>query len=118
MGMLVIKRDEGAFIISMTGKWMGTNEERDLVKALQKELEVGAIKAIILDLGEMEWSNSYGVGVMAGMFGSAKQLQAKMGLANVPLEIKKLLDISFLSKVMPIYPSVESALNELCDRNS
>ena len=110
MGMTVVSRIEDATIIAMSGKWMGTKEEVQLIEAVKSELQGGKIKRIILDLAQVEWSNSYGIGALAATFTSATNANAKMALANVPPALKKVLDICFLSKVFTICPSIHEAL--------
>ncbi len=113
MGMFVTARKEDALIISMSGKWMGTDEERQMIEVVREEVKNGATKLIILDLKKVEWANSYGIGALAGAMTSAHNSTAKLVLASVPPEIKKLLDLSFLSKVLPSYPNVDKALKAL-----
>lgn len=111
--MILSSREDAALIVAMTGKWMGTPEEANQIEAIRSEIIAGTMKIVVLDLKKMEWANSYGIGVMAGMLSTAQQSQVKLALANVSADIKKVLDISFLSKILPIYPTIDKAIKAL-----
>ena len=113
MGMIDTSRREDVLIIAMSGKWMGTGEEYKLIETVRDELSNGTSTKIVLDLKQVEWANSYGIGQLAGVMTSTRNTHVKIALANVPAPIKKMLDISFLSSLFVICPSVEKALKAI-----
>ena len=113
MGMIVTSRRDDALIIAMSGKWMGTGEEYKLIETVREELQKGTTTKIVLDLKLVEWANSYGIGQLAGVMTSTRDTHLKIAMANVPSVIKKMLDISFLSSMFTLYPSVDKALKAL-----
>lgn len=67
-------------------------------------------KKIVLDLGEVPFMDSAGLGELVAAYTSAKRCGAIVKLANLTKKIDDLLDITRLSSVFETYESVEEAI--------
>lgn len=67
-------------------------------------------KKIVLDLGEVPFMDSAGLGELVAAYTSAKRCGATVKLANLTKKIDDLLDITRLSSVFETYESVEEAI--------
>jgi anti-sigma B factor antagonist len=57
---------------------------------------------IIIDISELKYIDSMGLGNLIGIYGSMKKANFKLSLQNAPDNIKKLLTITGLDKVLLI----------------
>ena len=71
------------------------------------------IRHLVLDLEDVSFIDSSGLGAVLGRFKSISQRGGKMAGVTVPPHLKKLFALSGLLKVMMICPTVEDALNTL-----
>jgi anti-sigma B factor antagonist len=67
-------------------------------------------KAIVLNLGEVEFVDSSGLGAMVRALTSARQLHGDVKLCNVPETIHKVLKMTHLVKLFDIQDSEENAV--------
>jgi anti-sigma B factor antagonist len=70
-------------------------------------------RKFILNLAELSWINSSGLGLFIGARRLVDEAGGVMVLCNVNQRIQGILDVTALSTVWDIYPDIESALAEL-----
>ena len=107
-----ISEQDGKVIIALSGKIMGGPEAgqiNDKINALIDEDK----KKIIIDLKEVEWMNSSGLGILIGAIQTLKNNGGQLVLIHVSDRIENLLRITKLINVFSIKPDIESALAEL-----
>ncbi len=80
------------------------------VREAIKELVSGGHQKIVLDLGEVPFMDSTGIGELVAAFTSARNRGATLKLARLTRRIKDILDIAQLSAVFESYESVEEAV--------
>ena len=71
------------------------------------------IRHLDLDLKDVSFIDSSGLGAVLGRFKSISQRGGKLVGVEVPLHLEKLFALSGLLKIMIICPTVEDALNTL-----
>jgi anti-sigma B factor antagonist len=64
---------------------------------------------LILDMAQVDFMDSAGLGVLVGLFATARHREAKMKLANLTKMLQEQLIITKLSTVFEVYNSVEEA---------
>ncbi len=104
------RENNGVLIIDVIGRitlGSGNQEMRDKVNAA---LDAGKTK-IVLNLGELSYLDSSGVGTLVGCFTSAQNRGATLKLVNLTNKIKDLLAITKLLTVFDVHESEESAVN-------
>ena len=97
-------------ILSLSGKMMGgpdTQAVHDHIKGLIND----GIKNVIIDLGEVKWMNSSGMGILMASMTTLKSEDGKLVLARVTEKVESLLIITQLIKVFTTYETVERALS-------
>lgn len=67
-------------------------------------------KKIVLDLGEVEYIDSGGLGTLVGMYSSARVVGAEVKLANLTARIKDSLQITRLGTLFEFYEGQEQAV--------
>ena len=66
-------------------------------------------RRIVVSLSELKVVDSTGLGVLIGVMKRAKEMQGEVVLAEPPANIQRVLDITGLSRVFTVYPSVADA---------
>ncbi|WP_106768051.1 anti-sigma F factor antagonist [Paenibacillus faecalis] len=68
---------------------------------------------LVLCLKDLEFMDSSGLGVILGRYKLIKQKGGKMALCDVTTPVYRLLEMSGLFKIMPIYENESTALSGL-----
>jgi len=80
---------------------------------IDSEIIKSTTKNIIFDFSKLEFMDSSGIGVIMGRFRNIQKLNGKMAAVNVSSRIQRILDMSWLSKILPVCENIEGALNIL-----
>jgi len=67
-------------------------------------------RSIILDLGEIEFIDSSGLGTIVRTLTSTRQARGELKLCNVPEHVRKVLELSHLTKLFDTHESEERAV--------
>ena len=78
----------------------------DLKKELSKYIEDGE-KSIIIDLDQVNYMDSSGLGVLVAVLKELKKVGGDLKLINLPLSVKKIFDLTRLTKFFSIYKNLE-----------
>ena len=98
-----------AVIIELKGNVMGGDDTKDFNDLLHKLIDQGKIR-IVLDLSDVKFMNSSGLGMLIGGLTTVKKSDGFYKLANVTDKIESLLIITKLITIFETYDSVDKAL--------
>lgn len=108
---LNIKNEEKGTLISVTGR-MDAVSSPEFEKKLGRLIDEGNVN-LIIDLTELDYISSSG---LRSILITAKKLKGKNGqilLASLQAIVKEVFEISGFSIIIPIYESVEEAIEAL-----
>jgi anti-anti-sigma factor len=105
------RKEENATVVSVTGK-MDAVSSPELEKDLSQLMAEGE-KDFVIDLGELDYISSAGLRVILATAKRLKEKEGKILLASLQDMVKEVFEISGFSAIIPIYESVESALNHV-----
>lgn len=108
MNSQVTERDD-VVIISLSGKIMGGPEAGEINEKINNLIDKNK-KKIIIDLENVGWMNSSGLGILIGAVTTLKNNNGKLIIVNVSDRIANLLKITKLSGVFDIEQDVDSAI--------
>lgn len=108
MKLKVVEKYE-AIVIEIKGNVLGGPEASEFSETLKKLLGEGK-KNIILDLSEVQFMNSSGLGMMISGLTTVRNGGGMMKLANVTDKIHSLLMITKLITIFECFDSVDEAL--------
>lgn len=124
MQKLVVSSDEGGDIkvdveLKMVRNTLvaRVNGEMDMVMAekLQKEvdakLDEGEVKNLILNLEKVSFIDSSGLGVIIGRYKKIAAASGRMYIVGAKATVKKILILSGVNKLVPIYDSEQEIIN-------
>ena len=87
----------------------GTIEAQKLTDELLR-LAHGAVSVIVLDLSDMEFISSAGLGAILRARKALSKYKGEVRLVHPQPLIRKLLETTRLTRVLPLFPTVEGAL--------
>lgn len=98
-----------AVIVELKGNVMGGDDTKDFNQLLHKLIEEGK-KNVIVDLGDVKFMNSSGLGMLISGLTTMKRENGSLKLANVTEKIESLLIITKLITIFESYESVDDAI--------
>ena len=108
--MKVSTRDEGtATIVKLEGEMMLGYEANDFHQAINEAVD-GNKKKIVVDLKNVQFISSWGIGMLIHGYTTAKNREIDFVLAAVPDKVSKVLEVTKLSSVFQKHSTVEAAL--------
>lgn len=103
------KEVSGVTILHLAGNVTLGTESNQLRMKLKELLAEGKTR-LVLDLGEVKYIDSAGLGTLVAGFTSAQDQGANLKLANLTKRIKEQLHITKLVTVFDVYGSMEDAV--------
>lgn len=98
-----------AVIIELKGNVMGGDDTKEFNDLLHKLINEGKSR-IIVDLGEVKFMNSSGLGMLIGGLTTVKKANGSYKLAKITDKIESLLIITKLITIFETYDSVDAAI--------
>lgn len=102
----------GAVIVELKGNVMGGDDTKEFNDLLHKLIDEKKIR-VIIDLGDVKFMNSSGLGMLIGGLTTMKKANGFYKLANVTDKIESLLIITKLITIFEHYESVDKAIESL-----
>lgn len=103
---------ENVLIIRLTGE-LDHHEATILREAWQNKLKEGTVKHVILNLEEVTFMDSSGIGVLLGRYKEILELGGELVVCSVNPSIKRILEMSGMFKIIRIESDEEFALLSL-----
>ena len=97
-----------AVVLELKGNVMGGDDTKDFNELLHKYIDEGK-KNIIVDLHDVKFMNSSGLGMLIGGLTTMKKAEGSLKIANVTDKIQSLLVITKLITIFESYNSVDEA---------
>ncbi|MFI5236985.1 MAG: STAS domain-containing protein [Ignavibacteriales bacterium] len=101
-----------AVVIELKGNVMGGDDTKDFNDLLHKLIDEGKT-TIVVDLGDVKFMNSSGLGMLIGGLTTVKKANGYYKLANITEKIESLLIITKLITIFENYDSVDAALESV-----
>jgi anti-sigma B factor antagonist len=98
-----------AVIIELKGNVMGGDDTKEFNDMLHKYIEEGK-KNIIVDLHDVKFMNSSGLGMLIGGLTTTKKAEGTFRLSRVTDKIESLLIITKLITIFETYKSIDEAV--------
>ena len=96
-------------VLKPTGNLLG-DDETDQLKVKVKSLVSESFLKIVLDVSELQWVNSAGLGAMISCLASMTNRGGDLRIANITDKIQSLFLITQLVKVFKTFESVDRAV--------
>ena len=110
MAMQIIEKESrGVLILELAGRVTLGDESNQLRTKIKDVLAQGK-KHLVLDLGNVSYIDSAGLGTLVAGYTSSQNQGAGMKLANLTKRFREQLNITKLVTVFDVYDSVEGAI--------
>lgn len=96
-------------ILTISGNMMGGLETAQLHEAVKALAEKKIVK-IVVDLSDVKWMNSSGIGTLMACYSTLGTHNGKIRLAGVSEKIESLLVVTKLMNLFETAPTVEKAV--------
>jgi len=103
------KIDGSVAILTLSGKMMGGPETQSVHDHIKGLISDGIVN-VVIDLGDVKWMNSSGMGILMASMTTLKNSDGKLALARVTEKVESLLIITQLIKVFSSFETVERAV--------
>jgi anti-sigma B factor antagonist len=105
-----ISEQDKIVIISLNGKIMGGPEATEINEKFNQLIDEKKLK-IVIDLDEVEWMNSSGLGILIGAVSLFRNNNGQLRIINVSDRIQNLLKITKLAGIFETSKSLEEAIS-------
>jgi len=96
-------------VIALQGNLMGGPDATALNSTLHELVEQGHTR-VVLDLREVPFMNSSGLGILIGGASTLKSAGGGLAIAGASEKILALITVTRLGKVLATYPTVDAAV--------
>lgn len=110
MALKLTKRNDGGVTVVEAVGRIVLGEETNILREQVKELLANGSKNIVLNLAQVDFIDSSGLGALVGLHSTAQAQGAKIRLANITKRFHELLLITKLLTVFDVYPSEAEAV--------
>jgi anti-sigma B factor antagonist len=105
-----ISEQDNLVIISLNGKIMGGPEATEINEKFNQLIDEQKLK-IVIDLDNVEWMNSSGLGILIGAVSLFRNNNGQIRIINVSERIQNLLKITKLAGIFEMSSSLEEAIS-------
>jgi len=106
---IVEKMVDGIMILDLRGR-ITLGAETEMLRGKLRETIAAGYTQIILNLGEVNYVDSGGLGTLISGFTSTSSAGGKMKLLHLPRGVQQLLQVTRLSTVFEIYENLGTAV--------
>ncbi|MDZ7331211.1 MAG: STAS domain-containing protein [candidate division KSB1 bacterium] len=96
-------------VLQVSGKLMGGDETKEVHEKVKSLLGDG-IKKIVIDVSDVKWLNSSGLGMLISCLTSVTNAEGQLKIAGATEKINSLLMITKLITVFDTYETVDRAV--------
>ena len=107
---LEISRVENVAVVACRGRIVFGDESTEFCRNIRSLLPEGP--HVILNLQDIEYIDSGGLGSMVGLLLAARRLNGDLGICQPSSRVENLLRITKLWSVIPVFPTVEDGIAE------
>lgn len=100
--------ENGSLLVKIEGE-VDVYTSIDLKKELTRLMEAEQ-KKIIIDLENVNYMDSSGLGVLVALLKELKKIGGELKLISLPISVKKIFDLTRLTKFFSIYNNLDEAI--------
>ena len=105
---LVEKLFDGVLVLDVRGR-ITLGAETEILRSKVSQLVAEGRKRIVLDLGDVDYIDSAGLGILVAIAASARRAGGELKLVNLTKRVHDLMQITRLSTLFEVYDTVEKA---------
>lgn len=106
---LKMENTEGVAVLYVREDRLDANNSEELKAEFRRLFESGT-KDLVIDLKEIHFIDSSGLGVLVSGYKNASILHGSLKLSNLQSQVKSMFELTRLHRVFDIFTSVDDAL--------
>jgi stage II sporulation protein AA (anti-sigma F factor antagonist) len=107
------KQDRGCLIVSVSGE-LDLKTAGELRGAVDPILErIHARPNVILDLSDITFMDSSGMGAILGRYRTVSQMGGKLAVCSLTPQLRRLFELTGLTRIIPVFASQTDAVSAL-----
>ena len=99
-------------VVKVTGEFDIIIAE-EFKKIVDSFLDTNMAKYLLIDLSDVAFIDSSGLGAILGRYKKVDSMKGKMVIAGPQVQVKKILEVSGINQIIGIYNDKTSALSQL-----
>jgi anti-sigma B factor antagonist len=103
------KDTKGATVIALSGNVMGGPDATVLNQQVHQLIE-GGTKKVVIDLTEVQFVNSSGLGMLIGSLTTMRNAGGELKIAGASKKVETLIQVTKLNNVFDMYKTVNAAI--------
>jgi len=116
MTLQVQRQDPEATVLAVSGA-VGMMETEPFKQHLEQLLAEHP-SVLVLELSQLQFISSMGLGAIIAAHLNARRAGCILRLVHPSKQVREVLQITNLTKILPLYESVEQALQDISGRNA
>ncbi|MBO5452701.1 MAG: anti-sigma F factor antagonist [Clostridia bacterium] len=80
---------------------------------IDDEIKRRPVRNLIFDFKDLDFMDSSGIGMILGRYKTIKGLDGVVMIASPKKQVEKIINVSGLHKIIPVYESVDKAINSM-----
>ena len=108
-----IRMNKNTLIVTITGD-MDHHNTGTIRSAIDKEIREKPIHNLVFDLSNLDFMDSSGIGLILGRYKRMKELDGNVFIAGARPEVERIINLSGLHKIIPLYDTMEKAEKGVC----
>lgn len=109
-------RQGGITVIRLEGNLMGGPDASTLNNTLHELVDAGT-KQVVIDVADVEFMNSSGLGMLIGTVSTMKNAGGGLKIANASAKIRALIKVTKLTGILETYDSTQAAVESFSVRS-
>jgi anti-sigma B factor antagonist len=107
---------DGIIVVDCHGRIIFGEESSMLREAIKEQLKIS--KQIVINLGDVNYIDSGGLGTLVGLFTSARSQGGSIKLANLTHRVGELLQVTKLLTVFDVYDGEDKAVRSFSKKGA
>ncbi len=107
-----LRESNGIIIVAAEGQ-VRISTQSEFKDYLDKLFENYGSRVMILDMKDVSYMNSAGIGIIVDTFKNFREKEGKLVLSGLSKDIGRLFEVTKLNRYIEIYTSVDEALEHL-----
>jgi anti-sigma B factor antagonist len=100
---------DGVAVLAVSGKMMGGPDQRKCHEHIRRLVEEG-VPWIVMDLGQVVWMNSSGIGLLVGCLTSCRNAGGNLVVARAQKKVRSIFMMTQIIKIFDVFNTVKEGV--------
>jgi len=106
------KKANRTLVVSIEGE-LDHHTATEIREQIDREIHKNNINKLIFDFEKLRFMDSSGIGVIIGRYKHIQGLGGKVAVANLTPQVERIIKISGLHKIIPVFDNVQQAKDKM-----